>query len=521
MPYEPRKASALVDIILAVTMQYGTALSRADLKRTTPSDDDKGRDAVAVGLSYYRRCQSLLADELESPSIVTLQCHIFSVIYLSNSGSHNSAHSTLAVACRAAVILGLHREPGLDMDEEKRNLHRRLWWTLYALEIKAAIELGRPLAVSLPEVTCSLPSDSPHTGLVLIQGSPRSPELNNCFAVNLQFLKLILAARSVYVTFYEKSADILRQSQRNTLYGNPDTLEACAEFLCSKMQYLRTWRDDVPKSMKMKRRDHGEPFSTDGSLLDAQLREPFSQQRQQIILELHYHTVAMNLLRHFIYFSKSPDIDTPVTEANAVSCFDHAMTITNIIHQMLTETNLLAGWLESFHWHGNAFISLVGYILAFPTSSRTTEARRAIQKAICTFDILSDSLTMAVPAAKMARDLAAGVDIVIDQTQSRSSGDVDGCNIPVNSGSQSMDFAAGVAIQMPSHPAPSMTSDVEMAPDPYWYLGMPNLSNFTNPIGWAINDSQQNPDIWGFDTGFDANYFDLWMPCEPQNLTEL
>lgn len=417
MPHEPRKPSALVDIVLAVTMQYGTALLPSDPTNTAVSAAEKGKDAANAGRGYYRRCQALLADELESPSITTIQCHIFSIIYLSNAGSHNTAYSTLALACRAAVILDLHQEPLNDINEGERNFRRRLWWTLYALEIKSAMELGRPLAINLSQVTCRLPAEAQQMGLISIPGSIKSPEINSCFASNLQFLKLILAARAVYVTFYNKCTDILGLSQQYSLYEDPQALEACADFLLSKMEYLKTWLHDIPNAMKLKREDDGEPFSTDGSALDIEPTVSVLQQRQRLFLELHYHTLAMNLFRHFINFSQPYPTSTRATEANAISCVNHAMTITNIIHQMLTETDLLSAWPESLQWHSDAFLSLVGYVLASPGGPQTTKARRAIRKAISTFDILSNSFALAGDSAKMARDLVAKVDFILDGCQ--------------------------------------------------------------------------------------------------------
>ena len=420
-PHESRKPSALVDIILALTMQYGTALLPPSLTNATVNAEKKGKDAASDGRFYYSRCQTLLADEFENPSITTLQCHILSAIYLSNVGSHNAAHTTLGLACRVAVILGLHQEPLEDLDENKRNFRRRLWWTLYALEIKASMEYGRPITITLSQITCGLPTDTPQQSSVSVRGSNQSCISDSSFSCNLQFLRLILASRSVYITFYEKCTEIFSKSQQRNLHGSSQPLESCAQFLSSKMQYLRTWLRDVPPTLKMKRRNGNESFSTNLSSLQIEPTVPFILQRQQLFLELHYHTVNMNLLRHFISFKLPSNSPTQRIEANAITCVDHAMTITNIIHQMLTETDLLAGWLESFQWHANAFLSLIGYRLAYPFGQRTTEVRTAIHKAISTFDILSNSLAIATSSAKLAEDLAAKVDVVADRMGADSS----------------------------------------------------------------------------------------------------
>jgi hypothetical protein len=420
-PYEARQPSPLVDIILAITMQYSTLQLPPDMTNAVINAEEKGKDAATAGKSYFRRCQALLAEELESPSVTTLQCHIFSVIYLFNTGSHNTAYGMLALACRIAVILGLHQEPLHDLDEEQRILHKRLWWTVFALEIKAAMELGRPLAVNMSQVTCGLPANGRQMGSISSLESSIPAGLSSCFTANLQFIKLVLAARSVYVTFYTKAEDVLGPSHQHHPYGNPGALETCAEYLASKMEYLQTWRREIPESLKMKRKDGMEPLSAEGTLiLEIHPTVSFLQQRQRLFLELHYHTLSMNLFRPFICFTKYRELQTPQTEANAASCVSHAMAITNIIHQMLTETDFLAGWLETFKWHANAFVSLIGYAVALPDGERTPEARVAIRKSISTFDILSSSLTMASTSAKIARDLAAKANVLIERVAAGS-----------------------------------------------------------------------------------------------------
>jgi adenosylmethionine-8-amino-7-oxononanoate aminotransferase len=89
------------------------------------------------------------------------------------------------------------------------------------------------------------------------------------------------------------------------------------------------------------------------------------------------------------------------------------MAITNVIHQALTDTERLSGWLDTFHRHGNAFLSLMGCLLAYPTGQRTAEVIRAIRKALTTFGFLSSSLATAVPSAKVARHLIAKVEVVV------------------------------------------------------------------------------------------------------------
>ncbi|KIX10284.1 uncharacterized protein Z518_01366 [Rhinocladiella mackenziei CBS 650.93] len=376
----------------------------------------EGRDDV--GRRFYRRCQELLTEEIEGPSITALQCHIFSVIYLTNASFYNTAHSTLALAIRAGVIVGLHLEPSGCMPASQREFRKRLWWTLYALEMKAAMELGRPLVVNVSQVTCNLPKDDKDATGLSDSTSTFTGDGVTGYTWNLQFIKLILAARSVYITFCHKCAEILRNNGGNSPYNDPQALEVCAEYLLSRMDFLQTWLHGVPESLKIKRKGTGELFSTDRSPLDLKSMSPFWLHRHKLLLEFLYHNLSMNLYRPFICFFRVSDACTKMTDNNAMACVNHAVTITQIIHQIPIEGDVLDGWHEILQWQWNAILSLVGYILTYPLAPSTPSARKALSIAIRVFELLESNVPCAANAASVARDLSGKADFLVDHFRS-------------------------------------------------------------------------------------------------------
>ncbi|KAL9003145.1 MAG: hypothetical protein Q9188_003967 [Gyalolechia gomerana] len=414
-PGTPRKPSALVDIVLALCMQYGIAFVPRSSAANKPQVDVDGDDATIAGRCLYRRSQTLLSAELESPSIMTLQCQILTVYYLCNASFQNMAHSSLAVAVRTAEILGLHLEPSQDMPRKDRELRKRLWWTLYVVESKTCMKLGRPWSAQISQVTCSLPADDHE--LALLSGSNFASLGADAtwLTYNLQNIKLVLAARAVYVAFYDKCAEILgaNDSDGTTLYSEPPHLNSCAQFLVSGMECLQTWLQNVPEGLKTQRKGSGEPFSTDRSPLDIELFAPLWLQRQRLLLELLYHNLTMNLYRPFISFSTTPTFSLQSAEGCATSCVNHAIAITNIMHQILTETDILRGWHEAFQWQWNATLSLIGYMLAYPLTPSTSSTRQAIDKAIEVFETFGKNFAMAASAANVTRDLTAKADSLI------------------------------------------------------------------------------------------------------------
>jgi Fungal specific transcription factor domain len=405
-----RKPSALVDIVLALCMQYGIAFRHRSDVNTDSNANVDSNDAAIAGRWFYRRCQILLASDLESPSIMTLQCHIFSVVYLCNASFQNMAHSTLAVAVRTAQILGFHLEPSEDIPPNQRELRKRLWWTVYAVEAKTCMKLGRPWSVQLSQVTCTLPADGHEVAYLSGSYVASFGENVTWLTYSLQNIRLVLTARMIYVAFYDKCADILSTDDGRSLYNDQESLEACAEFLSSSMRSLQTWSHNVPDGLKTKREGSGEPFSTDRSALIVELFAPLWLQRQRLLLELLYHNLSMNLYRPFISFSPISTSCTPLAERNALWCVKHAMAITHTMRQMLTETDTLSGWHECFQWQWNATLSMIGFIIAHPVNASTTLVRESVNSAIDVFERMSKNFAMATSAADVVRDLTAKAD---------------------------------------------------------------------------------------------------------------
>ena len=400
-PDGKRNPSALADIVIAVCMQYGMARLPSverGLKATSRANVSN-TDATIAGRWYYRRCQTLLSAELESPIISTLQCHIFCSIYLCGASFQNMADSTCCLAVRTAYMLGLHLEPAQSMPRRERETRKRLWWTLYVLETKMSMTLGRPFLLHDSSTTCSLPADDRE--IAMLVGSSFAPLGENVtwLTWNLHNTKLLLAARTAYTTLYD---------------GAPDTFHAgnCQPIT----EPLEDWLKDVPGAIMTQRQNNGVPFSTDRSALQIEQFAPLWLQRQRLLLELMYHNLCINLYRPSISFA-SATAQTPLADGMAMKCAAHAMAMTHMMHQVVTSTSILAGWLEAFQWQWNAAMTLVGIVLAYPHDDSTGAARSTIDLSVAVLENFGNSFAVAAGAANIVGELCAKVDVLIEKSR--------------------------------------------------------------------------------------------------------
>ncbi|KAL1604935.1 hypothetical protein SLS60_004476 [Paraconiothyrium brasiliense] len=409
-----RLASALVDVILALCMQRSAQISSENLEHRGLQNPE------VAGSWWHRRSQRLLVDDLEEPSIATFQCHVLSVMWLSNAGLHNTAHSVMASGIRIGIILGLHLEPPESLPLEHREFRKRLWWTTYALEMKFAMDLGRPIAVNCKQVTCRLPSEK----------APIPDSAKSASSFNLHLIKLLLAGRAVYITFYRQCAEELGLRGKETIFEDLKVLEACAEFLASNIVYLRTWAQHVPSALNT---IPGRAFSVDDIKLNFSDDDiNISLRRQSILLELHYHTVAMNLFRPFITFSTTQRPAMPSTQAHALSCAKHAVAITSILEQTCSKSSYLDGMLEVWQWQWSAALSLVGYVMAYPNNPFSPHVRRSVDTAILVLNSCSRDV-----AAEVILELVGKADTLHPGAQ-HSCENLDSANL-AEQGTQSLD----------------------------------------------------------------------------------
>ena len=421
-----RRPSALVDIILALCIQYDTTLPTrrrgGDRSSVTAAPDTK--DTAVAGRYYYQRCQSLLLAEMECPTISTLQCHIFSVYYLCCASFQNMAHSTLALAVRTAHILGLHLEPPADLPRPERELRKRLWWTLYSIESKTCIKLGRPWSAPMSDTTCGLPADDHQ--LAILSGCAALATGNvTWLTYTLQSTKLVLAVRNVYVAFWHEVASVLSSSEDAAwIDQSPSVRERLGVFLQAQIAaHIDTWVSQVPEAIRCRRKTEdespglarpGTPFSVGTTELAIETFAPLWLQRQRIYLELLYHNLCLIIYRPLIrLFFPNDSTPTPAATACAEACVSHAIALTRITHQALSETDILKGHHEGFQWQWNAAITMIGFYLGSPLAPQTAAARAATDMAIEVFDIFGRHFAVGTRAARTVRELTAKTDFLL------------------------------------------------------------------------------------------------------------
>ncbi|TGJ83808.1 hypothetical protein E0Z10_g4952 [Xylaria hypoxylon] len=407
-PSEPRKASPLVDIVLALCMQLGSFhIRHASPELSDGSCSPKPGCASLAGFQYYRRCQEAIDRTIETPSITTIQCYIFSIVYLCEAGLVNLAQVTIGKAVSLAMLLGLPNEPPSSDSEPDKEISRRTWWSLYSLDVMISMEVGRPPMIGTTDTTCRPPSDSNEFAEWLAPHYRHDDACPSWLGFQTQKLRLLHITRSVRSNFYDRYDRVVGEEGYEAFVNNGDAREKCASFMTEPMKELNAWGKDVPNGYYVPRKE-GEPFSTKRSVLDLDPNPNILVhcQRQRLLLELQYHLQCMNLYQPFICFVSIIDAPTPLSDSKAAAGLSHAITMTTMIHEAVTTSDALNGVYCVFRWQRAALFFMIGYAYTFPLSGSRAAISKTVEMAITIIDLYVGAQPEARSTATIARVLA-------------------------------------------------------------------------------------------------------------------
>ncbi|KAJ5110251.1 hypothetical protein N7532_002896 [Penicillium argentinense] len=137
----------------------------------------------SAGWSLYGAARDMFGDLLDGfrqcpDQIFLLQTVLLMVVYLFRLDAHGSAEKVLALTISHAHHLGLQREKVVAaMNPFEGEMARRLWWCIYLLDRRLAIETGRPFLIQDVNVDVQLPHDVSDRTLTAYRRVPHSSKI--------------------------------------------------------------------------------------------------------------------------------------------------------------------------------------------------------------------------------------------------------------------------------------------------------------------------------------------------------
>ena len=120
-----------------------------------------GQPNGSVSPTFYHASRAFLGSALRHEGLVSLQALLSLALYSLFSASGPSVWHILGVAMRLATAMGLHKTKLLSSstDLPLREMEKRAFWSLYALDRLLAVTLHRPLGIADEDITTELPGE--------------------------------------------------------------------------------------------------------------------------------------------------------------------------------------------------------------------------------------------------------------------------------------------------------------------------------------------------------------------------
>lgn len=411
-----RSPSPLVDSIMAICMQYGSTFLIID--DNTPSKDDVDHVKTASQNSYalFCRSQRLLLDVIESPSMVTIQSYIYCIIYLYNISSLNAAYVMMGYASSVAQTIGLQFRPARTTLVADQQLRARVWSVMTMLDRQLSMAVGRPATIHVMQSSTELAGHGQEhaslSGSTLM--SPNHDDIT-WLSFHANCAHLIDLVQDIQSAFSKQVIQKQKRHAVKSFYDSPAVLEELASFLGREVRSVYEWAENVSEPLKIPRKGHGESFSTERTPLKLDNFSPLWLQRQRLLLEILYHHLQLSNFRSFLRLPPGSSFITPISDCHSINCLNHAVSLTNIIHQVLTDTDLLRGWSPVIQYQWDSTLCILGFILTNPVCPPSPTARKCLQTAISSFEMMGKYFAAAREAAQLVRRFASQAEMLFQQ----------------------------------------------------------------------------------------------------------
>lgn len=318
--------------ILAV----GLLFSRLDNVKS-PNNDSLQDD----GFRYFLEARKLI-DITNAGDIISIQTIIMMIIYLQCSARLSTCYSYVGIALRSALKEGLHRNL-LIFQNTKRKLdpieidtRKRLFYTIYKMDIYINSLLGLPKSVDEDEFDQSLPEDLDDENITregFNYGAQQGKLSSSGCANHHTRLMLIIShvVRDLYPIKVKKESPDAQVS--------PDVIH---NKVTSLEMELKNWLDSLPKELK----------PTDPSEPDSTRRIPERFVLANYYLHLAFLNCQIMLYRPFIHFishGNEYQLSDPRSLIRGRNCIKIARLVVKLANKMIDQ-NLLAGtyWFSMY-----------------------------------------------------------------------------------------------------------------------------------------------------------------------------
>ncbi|AQZ14136.1 YJL206C [Zygosaccharomyces parabailii] len=313
---EQAKARPLIYAILAV----GALFAKDDLQEGDVTMREFYQDE---GERYFVAAKSML-DVTNIDDVYSIQTMFMLTMFLQCSANLKSCYSYMGIALRAAISEGLHRKNSLvgptPIEDESK---KRLFWTVYKVDIYMNCILGLPQSISQKAVNQELPRDLDDENITSEGCLEQSWGKISSTGLNNEHTKLMLVLSKIHDALYP----VLQWNE--TTYAN----------MLSLQSDLDQWLLQLPMQLK-----------PDYNWVDEAEREEYLKPSK--LLHMDYLLARILISKPFIHCIAVEAEEAPhyaFQISVAWNCIQVAHEVVHLAQDMIDGNLLISGYWFSVH----------------------------------------------------------------------------------------------------------------------------------------------------------------------------
>lgn len=302
------------------------------------------------GYRYFIASRKLI-DITNSTDLESIQTIFMLTLFLQCSARLSTCYSYIGIALRSALRQGLHKKLETKCDNIKAECKKRLFWTIYKMEIYVNSMLALPNSINECDIDAELPLDIDDSNIDYETIIPQVPgKLSSC-GINNSHTKLILILNHIVQNLYKSS---------NPLF------DTSIEKMKNLENELKVWLYELPPQLKPN--------------VDC----PPEYLKANKLLHLDYLHVQITLYRPFIHFvklSKSSGHSKnhkSFQYENGLKCFEISKEIIILAEDMINKKLVNGSYWFSVYTIFFAVACLVYYFLEIDNENQ--DINQAIEK---------------------------------------------------------------------------------------------------------------------------------------------
>ncbi|TID13869.1 hypothetical protein CANINC_004816, partial [Pichia inconspicua] len=337
---------------------------------TTEHDFIQRKDFEDEGYRYFIAARKLI-DITDTRDTYGIQTIVMLIIFLQCSARLSTCYAYIGIALRAALREGLHRKLDYPFNPIELEIRKRLFWTIYKMDIYVNTMLGLPRTISTDDFDQDLPIELDDENITVngYRFDRQGDRLSSSGIANAH-TRLILLMKEVVTKLYpikpKKVSNLNNKNDDNddSNGDNKSINNEKSEFSKNNFVYdlelkLQDWMNSLPLELK------------------PGVEPPGQYLKANRLLHISYLHVKIILYRPFIHYIsanlRTNNLNDLACIEKAKNCINVARIVVKLAEDMINKNMLSGSYWFSIYTIFFSVACLVYYVHFAPSINRNGE----------------------------------------------------------------------------------------------------------------------------------------------------